>query len=226
MTTIVATSDTHGFHHRIPHIPDGDVFIHCGDFCNYGTQTEAIRFLNWMAELPHAHKIIVPGNHDIFLDTNCPRYNIMVHGQHFDFLQLADELNINVLIDHTLIIDELIFYGTPWMPPFNQWAFMTKDSMRKKHFQKLLEIDPHILVTHAPLYKHLDFIPQQFINVGDKILLETTSKLTRLQHHFCGHIHEAYGSARVNEKFWSHNVSALDENYNPAAMKAPAVIEL
>ena len=64
---IVQISDTHGRHHLLKNLPDGDVLIHCGDFSDNGTEEEVLDFLNWFIDLPHPHKIFVTGNHDLCL---------------------------------------------------------------------------------------------------------------------------------------------------------------
>ena len=55
---LVCFSDTHGCHPYIS-IPDGDILIFAGDMCSYGHGKEAKRFINWMRELPHMHKIFI-----------------------------------------------------------------------------------------------------------------------------------------------------------------------
>lgn len=41
---VVALSDTYSQHHEIKTVPDGDVFIHCGDFTNKGTEKKVKSF--------------------------------------------------------------------------------------------------------------------------------------------------------------------------------------
>ena len=64
---IVQISDTHGKHHLLKNLPEGDVLIHCGDFSDNGTEEEVLYFLNWFIENPHPHKIFITGNHDLCL---------------------------------------------------------------------------------------------------------------------------------------------------------------
>ena len=88
---IVCISDTHMRHARFK-IPNGDILgicaccnflnvdtmalrilfcvVHCGDFTNHGSLQEIREFSKWLASLPHRHKIIVPGNHDMLLDAS------------------------------------------------------------------------------------------------------------------------------------------------------------
>lgn len=63
----VCISDTHMLHDQLE-VPDGDVLIHTGDFTCHGSLEEVQAFADWMKSLPHAIKVIVPGNHDMILD--------------------------------------------------------------------------------------------------------------------------------------------------------------
>jgi len=72
----VVISDTHDHHfcqalghkHAAPAIPDGDVLIHAGDFTSTGREIEVAQFNAWLATLPHTHKIVIAGNHDLTFD--------------------------------------------------------------------------------------------------------------------------------------------------------------
>ncbi len=46
---IVCMSDTHSLEHRIKFtVPDGDIFIHAGDFTNVGRKEDVIKFNAWI----------------------------------------------------------------------------------------------------------------------------------------------------------------------------------
>ncbi|KAJ4291822.1 hypothetical protein N0V90_009718 [Kalmusia sp. IMI 367209] len=64
-TRVVCISDTHN---ERPSIPDGDILIHAGDLTQNGTFAELQAQLDWLRKLPHKHKIVVAGNHDLLLD--------------------------------------------------------------------------------------------------------------------------------------------------------------
>lgn len=80
---VVIVSDTHGKHHLLTDsLPDGDLLIHCGDLLSRnasiginsgradGRSLAAVRDLNaWLGTLPHAHKVVVAGNHDGVLES-------------------------------------------------------------------------------------------------------------------------------------------------------------
>ncbi len=65
---IVCLSDTHDS--IVQNVPDGDLLIHCGDMTNDGTAASIQKQIDWLASLPHQHKIVVCGNHDSWFDLN------------------------------------------------------------------------------------------------------------------------------------------------------------
>jgi predicted phosphohydrolase len=67
---LVLLSDTHELHRAVD-VPDGDIFIHAGDFTMFSESMKAVAdFNDWLGELPHRHKIVVPGNHEFFLEAD------------------------------------------------------------------------------------------------------------------------------------------------------------
>jgi len=64
MVRCVMISDTHGKHHQLPPLPDGDVLFHLGDVANKGSLQDIQSFASWIRDLPHAEKIVIDGNHD------------------------------------------------------------------------------------------------------------------------------------------------------------------
>src|ERR1035441_113914 len=68
--TIVAISDTHELHREVE-VPPGDLLVHAGDFSMFSKSASAILDFNeWLGELPHRWKILVPGNHEFFLESD------------------------------------------------------------------------------------------------------------------------------------------------------------
>src|SRR5690606_28434943 len=106
---LVVISDTHGQHRAID-VPEGDVVVHCGDFCTHGKEREARAFAAWFRELPHPEKVVIAGNHDRCLELDA---------------SLAGELfaGCTYLFDSAATVAGLSFYGAPWQPWFLDWAF-------------------------------------------------------------------------------------------------------
>lgn len=82
---VVCLSDTHSLtsHMKRP-IPTGDIFIHAGDFTRCGNMKEVREFNTWLATLPHPHKIVVAGNHELSFDPSFRRAREVGSGEEFD----------------------------------------------------------------------------------------------------------------------------------------------
>ena len=187
----VVISDTHGIHDKIQ-LPDGDVLIHCGDSTNHGSLTELVSFLNWFKKRPHKHKIMISGNHDFIIEDKPETLKELI------------PTNIEYLEDSWVEIEGKIFYGSPWVPQFFNWAFMEdRGDNIAKHWDKMIDkID--VLITHGPPYGHNDLAPPVFNNrpawshVGCFELLKKVYEVQPKVHVF-GHIHEGYGMSSSDE---------------------------
>lgn len=187
---IVCISDTHNRHEEIEDaIPDGDVIIHAGDATNKGTEKEAYKFIKWFSGLPHKHKIFVPGNHDFFFESNPP---------------ISD---FSVLINQSLVIDGVKFYGTPAQPVFFNWAFNFYEPKLKIYYDNI-DKDTDVLITHCPPYGTLDKVNKSK-GLGSKVLNKAIKNLN-IKYHVFGHIHDSAG-----RKGNSINASCLNEKYEP-----------
>lgn len=72
---VVCVSDTHGLHDDALQVPDGDVFVHAGDFTDTGERSEVLAFNEFLGRLPHRYKIVIAGNHESSFDRQFyPRY--------------------------------------------------------------------------------------------------------------------------------------------------------
>lgn len=119
---IVCISDTHG---TTPFIPEGDVLIHAGDLTNGGTFREVQAQLDWLATQPHAHKLLIGGNHDLVMDPSCwashPRFD---PGGSPSELEWHD---VTYLRDTLAVVSvrgrELRVFGSPHTPAHGKWAF-------------------------------------------------------------------------------------------------------
>ncbi len=65
---IICISDTHNLHKDLK-IPDGDILIHAGDMTCVGGIDEIKEFNQWLGPLPHRYKIVIAGNHDLYLES-------------------------------------------------------------------------------------------------------------------------------------------------------------
>lgn len=100
--TIVCISDTHELHRELE-VPNGDLLIHAGDFTMFSQSAAAILDFNeWLGELPHAHKIVIPGNHEFFLESAPSRRSLIS--------------NARILIDEANEVLGLRIWGSPVRP--------------------------------------------------------------------------------------------------------------
>lgn len=106
---LVLISDTHGMHASID-VPEGDVLVHAGDFSARGREREVADFGAWLAAQPHAHKIVVAGNHDFLFEREPERARELLGDVHY-------------LLDSGVEAAGLSFWGSPWQPWFHEWAF-------------------------------------------------------------------------------------------------------
>ena len=195
---LVLLSDTHQMHDRIV-IPDGDILVHAGDFCSYGTVEEARKFADFIQSLPHRHKVVIAGNHDRCLELE---------------LDLGFEIfkNCHYLLDSGVEIEGLHFWGSPWQPWFFDWAFNLQRGPALRAKWDLIPRNTDILVTHGPPRGILD---RTFANedVGCDDLRAAVERI-RPRLHVFGHIHEGYGEIVVgNTKFI--NASNCTSWYDP-----------
>ncbi|MBF0239610.1 MAG: metallophosphatase domain-containing protein [SAR324 cluster bacterium] len=210
--TVVAISDTHGFHHSVP-IPEGDILIHCGDYSGNGSAKELREFNKWLGTLPHPHKIVIAGNHDVVLER---------------IPQFSDEFtNAVYLRDEEILVEGLKIYGSPWQPEYNNWAFNLPRGNALRAKWAMIPDDLDILITHGPPHKILDDIhrvihqPPEVIgkfdlNVGCEDLLQKVRQVEPGFHIF-GHIHEDYGIMDKPENMATVfiNASTCNGQYEP-----------
>lgn len=204
---LVILSDSHGLHEKIK-IPNGDVFIHCGDF-SHGDEQSLINFISWLSKLPHKIKLIIAGNHDSSLEIN-PNLSDWFGGvAEYLFNSGTSYKGIN-------------FWGSPYTPAYNNWAFNLNDRELYNNWIKVPN-NTDVLITHGPPYGILDK-NLSGVNCGCKHLLKRIVEVKPLLHCF-GHIHEGSGM-----NYHSHppttfiNATILNGNYNLAHQ--PIVYEL
>jgi Icc-related predicted phosphoesterase len=194
---IVAISDTHGYHDYYS-LPEGDLFIHAGDFCNYGKMEEVVKFVNWVEKLPHKDKLCIPGNHDVYTQK---AFNLAKN--------LFEERGIRFLVDSDCEIDGLSFWGSPWTPICGNWAWNRTGKQLKEVWDQI-PFGTDVLLTHGPPYKMLD---ETFYGdrIGCRYLLERV-KVVKPKLVFCGHCHECGGMQGGIGDTHIFNVAVNDKN--------------
>lgn len=205
MVRIVAIADTHTFEEDLQDLPEGDLLVHAGDLCRAGNLEELEGVLRWLGALPHAHKLIVAGNHD-----GCFQH------QREQACALLDS-SMTYLEDSGVEIEGLKFWGSPWQPAFNDWAFNLPRGAALAEKWALVPEDVDVLITHAP--------PAGF---GDRVLVEgragcedLIAAVRRLRPalHVFGHIHHDGG-------LWRDGPSTLVNATTWECERGPSVIDI
>jgi len=202
---VVCISDTHERHEEID-LPDGDLLICAGDVTANGNLAALGRFARWMQRQPHAHKILIAGNHDWCFERDGAS---------------ALPRDIIYLQDSGITIGGLRIWGSPWQPRFYDWAFNLDRGPQLAAKWALIPDDTDILITHGPPHGTLDLTPR-----GDRAGCEDLAVRLdelRVRLHVFGHIHHSYGVVERGGRI-SVNACICDERY--AAANAPVVIDL
>ncbi|KAF4319215.1 hypothetical protein JM18_005736 [Phytophthora kernoviae] len=223
---VVCVSDTHGLHDQALDIPQGDVFIHAGDFTDTGERNEVLAFNQFLGTLPHRYKIVIAGNHESTFDREFyPKYwHQYGHRQQYDPDEVRALLtNALYLEDQAVLIEGYLFYGTPWQPEFCNWAFNRPRGEALLRQWRQIPTDTDVLVTHTPPMGHGDLVGYQRVGCAD--LLREVEDRVRPKLHVFGHVHEGYGrSASPDGEITYFNASACTHSYEP--VNAPFVFEL
>jgi Icc-related predicted phosphoesterase len=140
---IVIISDTHNLHEELG-VLRGDVLIHCGDALNGFTRAaRGVEDLDdWFGRQEFDRIFCIGGNHDFEFE---------------DRIRTAAPLlrNADYLQDESRQYKGTSFYGAPWTPELQGWAFyLPYDDMQAKW--DLIPERTDVLITHTPPMNVLD----------------------------------------------------------------------
>lgn len=184
---LVCLSDTHGEHGEVE-LPEGDVLIHAGDFCQRGRLEEVEAFLDWFDSQPFQHKILVAGNHDEAFEREETRQTAC---------RWAREV-ATYLEDESVVIEGRLFYGSPWILKDNDWAFMKPEEQLTPIWEEIPD-ETDVLITHGPPRGIFDEFQrttdgnvrtERIGSVGLKKVIDRV----RPEVHVFGHNHFQYGT--------------------------------
>ncbi|MEM8884298.1 MAG: metallophosphatase domain-containing protein [Planctomycetota bacterium] len=204
---LVVTSDTHNQHDDLV-VPDGDVFVHAGDFTGHGSFGEVEQFGAWLGRLPHARKVVIAGNHEFAFEEDPARARAA----------LGD---VDYLEDSAVEIDGVRFWGSPWQPEFMGWAFNLPIGERLAAVWSRIPDDTDVLITHGPPQGILDDTPRgEAVGCPD---LRRRVAAVRPRFHLFGHIHESFGEHEEHGTRFL-NLSAWD--HRAGEVRSPVVLDL
>jgi Icc-related predicted phosphoesterase len=144
LVRIVIISDTHNLHEELG-VLRGDVLIHCGDGLNgFKPSARDVEDLDeWFGRQQFDRIFCTGGNHDFALETRVGDARRPIFS------------NADYLQDDSRCYGGLTFYGAPWTPELQGWAFyLPYDAMRAKW--DLIPEQTDVLITHTPPMHVLD----------------------------------------------------------------------
>lgn len=204
---IVVLSDTHFMHEKIA-IPEADVLVHCGDSLGHGTLEELDQLDQFLGTLPHAHKLLIAGNHDWCFEREPEAARALVR-------------NAIYLEDEGVELGGTKFYGSPWQPWFFNWAFNLKRGKPLHDVWAKIPEDTEVLITHGPPHGVLDRTTQGEVAGCEELLNRV--RVVKPRFHLFGHIHEGYGTLQTEDTQFV-NASTCDVRYAP--INEPVVLTL
>jgi len=220
---IILISDTHGLHEFIHHpLPKGDVLIHAGDVCNIGSESDVRSFIYWFQNLKGFDtKIFIAGNHDWGFERKEPWLYNYINDENLsqsDCVYLEDN---EFTIETPEFSRPIKFYGSPWQPPFMNWAFNAPEEQLAKYWEKI-PIDTDILITHGPAYGILDTVEGRRYEHLGSITLSERINIIKPKIHICGHIHSGRNILEKDGILFI-NASTSTESYD--MINKPIVID-
>lgn len=189
---VVCVSDTHG---REFSLPRGDILVHAGDLTQSGSCSELQAALDWLQAQPHAVKVVVAGNHDVFLDSQKDSKDSEEQNEMERTALFADRPGLIYLHDSSVTVKSpngrrLLIHGSPHTPQQGNWGFQYPRAKNVWGNNRIPD-NVDILVTHGPPRAHLD------LGFGCEHLLQELWR-ARPRLHVCGHIHAAAGTEFLN----------------------------
>jgi Icc-related predicted phosphoesterase len=200
---LVLISDTHELHRELD-VPDGDILIHCGDLSMMSRSLAAIEdFDEWLGELPHRVKLVVPGNHEFALEDPARRGLIS---------------NARLLINESVEVKGLKIWGSPVTPLYGAAFGLISDRDRTRLYAQIPG-DTDIVITHGPPYGVLDQAPGSEYHAGCRQLLAAMQRVKPRLHVF-GHAHGCFGMMDTPETLFA-NVALLGSD---GSLSSPPVV--
>ncbi|KAL8755539.1 MAG: hypothetical protein Q9199_003556 [Rusavskia elegans] len=195
---LVCISDTHS---KKTVISNGDVLIHAGDLANEGTAAEIQEQIDWIASLPHQHKIVIAGNHDGFFDPRSRHDSDSKTSIDFKGVHYLQHSGITLTFPQAAS-RQLSFYGAPHIPACGGDDFAFQYPRQQDAWSDAIPHSTDVLVTHTPPRHHLD-LPH---GMGCEFLLKEVWQVKPKLHVF-GHVHCGYGRESL---FWDEGQKAYE----------------
>jgi Icc-related predicted phosphoesterase len=146
---------------------------------------------------------VIAGNHEISFDLaneNQLKQRFYGNKMDMDFAEIKAVLtscpDLIYLEDSSVTIDGVKFWGSPYQPPFHDWAFNRSDEERQVIYSNIPD-DVDVLLSHGPPYQILDLC-YDGTEAGCPILYDEIFNRIKPKMVVFGHIHEAAGHKLID----------------------------
>ena len=172
--------------------------------CGSGDLDELRGNAEWLRSLPHRHKVIVAGNHDWAFAREPDAARALLTG-------------LVYLQDSEATLEGVRFYGSPWQPAYNDWAFNLPRGKPLAEVWARMPAGLDVLITHGP--------PKGF---GDRSPIGSRTGCADLLHrvgvarprlHLFGHIHQDGG-------LWTNGTTTFVNVTTWECERPPTVIDI
>lgn len=223
---ILHISDTHGYHRGLKLEP-ADVLCFTGDESNYydlaRNKDEFLDFYNWLGEVRSMFKYVVyiAGNHSSFVYHNSGEVRRMFR-----------KINVYILEDESLTLDGVNFWGSPWVPKYGNWYYMTDRNKLARKWDNI-PLTTDVLMTHTPPKYVLDLTEtrcRELEVTGCSALAKRIEDLN-IKAHLFGHIHnfkriENSAILIKNETIFSNATAVEDLKFEEGIKNHGNIIQL
>lgn len=224
---IIALSDFHGVFPQ--NLPEHDLTLIAGDISPFSIQGQKNMmkewiegpFALWVSQLSTEKVVMVPGNHDYYLEGMTSNKKILFEANFFGKLKCLWNEYYTVEIDG---FEPVEIFGTPLCHIYGSWPFMRIESVLREKFS-IFDKKVDIFLTHDPVQflgttdcvlepKYTSQDPSE--HVGDPVKHEQIMKLydenksPRLV--ISGHIHSGNHTPEIHLNSMCANVSLMDEH--------------
>lgn len=211
---LVCLSDTHGLHRRVE-VPDGDILIHAGDMTVFGRPpADSLALLAdvnaWLGGLPHSHKVVIAGNHDVVFEREPDAARGLLTNAHY-------------LQNSGITLEGLRFWGSPASLVSAPMAFAAAPGEEARRIWGRIPEATDVLVTHGPPYGTCDQAKPWSRHQGCLQLNAAVQTVVPRLHVF-GHIHGGYG--REANRAGTLFVNCAVVNHERLLVNAPVVVDL
>lgn len=221
---VAGISDLHGQLLHPDDMPEADVLCICGDILPLEIQNDNLasvawlcrHFFAWIDMLPYKQVFMIWGNHDFVGEW----LRIDQNGQHRKPKRVLTKLcapsKLRLLDDNEVIYNGYRFYGSPWCPELQRWAFYADHDQLVEKFNKI-PANTDVLLTHCPpRIERYGLVQQQgwnYMTDFGSFELACQVAVKRPQLHLFGHVHSGDHIPQTINQTTFCNVSLKDEEY-------------